>query len=267
MGNDNKAVNKPFATPRQYAVCALLIAVGTFGLSGIILHTLKVDTHIAIILGGIVGVLLYRAKYPIDIKGMASSFDITVPIMIFLLNFTACELASGLFGAIFSRFMTVKENTHSTVTAAAVIGSVILAPIGEELTYRLCGQGLIGKCYGKMFTILFPTLVFSLMHGFYNIQGMVNVFAGTICFALCYYYTENVLYTIIAHMLHNLCCLPDASAFYNSVNGFDIPKLPAAAVCLVIFAAGVVWYVKVFRVKYGAARLQRTDAGEQTAGG
>lgn len=83
-----------------------------------------------------------------------------------------------------------------------------------------------------------------------NPQGIVSVFSGCIFYAICYWYTENILYTIIPHALHNLLCYPDASRLYNEENGYSLLKLPVFIIYALVFAAGMIWLVKVFTKKY-----------------
>ena len=236
---------------RQYAVASLFAGITVLLFGTVICSATGVDEHLALLLGGIAGLVLYKLKYPLDFSEQLRSFDMTVPIMMLILNFTACELSASLFGLIASRFMTVTHHAAavSEITPMAVIGSVIFAPVGEELLFRLCGVGLMKRSFGRLFAVLFPTAVFSVMH-FANPQNLVNVFAGAVVLALCYYYTENIIYTVIVHILHNALCLPDASVLYNNVNGFEILTLPFAAIGTVLFTAGMVWYIMVFRKKY-----------------
>lgn len=92
---------------------------------------------------------------------------------------------------------------------------------------------------------MLTTLIFVVIH-LYNIQGMVNVFTGAIWYALCYYYTENIFYTITAHMLHNLFSMLDLSSLYKTVNGFSILHMQRLVLAEVIFAVCVVLFEKTF---------------------
>lgn len=247
----DNAPQKEFATPKQYAICSTIICVMIFIITGVILHSFGLPKRPAMICAAVAAVILYRAKYPLDPARLIKGFDVTVPVMTFLLNWTLCELCSSLYGRIASNFSAVEPNHKTELTVPAVLGSVIIAPLCEELIFRQCSMGLLKKCSGRLFTILFPTVAFTLMHIFYNPQGIVSIFAGTLAFAVCYYYTENVLYCIIAHLLHNLLCVPDFSFSYNNVNGYDILKPHMSVIYLVILAVSLIWLVKVFLKKYG----------------
>ena len=258
---DNKEETKTEApskglkyTPRQYAVCSLFLCVIVVLLLGALLSNAigDVGSHIGIAAGGITGVVLYLLQErSLHLKEQLRSFDVTVPMMILLLNWTGCTLASSVYGMIAADLSSVTPHESHMSLVMRVIGSGIVAPIGEELMFRLCGMGLMKKCYGRAFTILFPTVVFSLMHAFYGIQGLVEVFVGTIFFAVCYYFTENILYTIIAHMLHNFLCIPKAiSDLSYTNNGYGILRPVPFAVYLILFAAGMVWLFTAFRKRY-----------------
>lgn len=242
MENNEK---KPFATPRQIALGSFLLCFGVMCIGAIIGEAFGIDSHIVILFAGIVGVFLYKREAPLDLAKQIRTYDVKIPLMLTILNFTCCEFFSSLFGFIASNFMEVKPSHTHEITVISVIMSVIVASVSEELIFRLCGVGILKKHYSKTFTILFTTLIFALIH-LYNIQGTIDVFVGTIWFALCYYYTENILYTITAHSLHNLLCVPDFSALYNTVNGFQILHIQWFILMAIIFAVSVVWFVKTF---------------------
>lgn len=248
---------KAFTTPKQYAVCSTILCVIVFLFSGIILYMAGLDSHVAIFLGGITGLIMYLIKErSLHLKEQIQTFDVTVPIMFFLLNWTGSELASSVFGLIAGSFSSMdpgRDQVYDHTMLSVVIGTVIIAPIGEELMFRLCSMGLLKKCSSKMFTIMFPTVIFTLMHAFYSLQGLINVLAGSVFMAICYYYTDNIIYTILVHFLHNLLCVPD---FFNSLStyrsGYSVLRPLPFVIYAVIFAAGMVWFIKVFRKKYDA---------------
>ncbi len=248
---------KPFATPKQYAVCSTILCVIIFLISGIILYMSGIGHDAALLLGGITGLIMYLIKErSLHLKEQIQKFDVTVPLIFFLLNWTGSELASSVFGLIAGSFSSMdpgRDQVYDHTMLSVVIGTVIIAPIGEELMFRLCSMGLLKKCSSKMFTIMFPTVIFTLMHAFYSIQGLINVFAGAVFIAICYYHTENIIYTILVHILHNLLCVPD---FFNSLgtyhSGYSVLRTLPFVVYAVIFAAGMVWFIKAFRKKYDA---------------
>ena len=47
-----------------------------------------------------------------------------------------------------------------------------------------------------------------------------------------------------------LLCYPDASGLYNEENGYSLLKLPVFIIYALVFAAGMIWLVKVFTKKY-----------------
>ncbi len=240
---------------QRLSLSLLFLCIAAFLFLGVIIVIFFDDAdlagHLGTMFGELVGLLLYRlGGNKLNLGAQIRSFNVTVPLMTFVTQWAACELAATLYGLIACRFSSIEPDTNGN---SALLFAVIIAPVGEELMFRLCGMGLMKKCYKKWFTILFTTVIFALMHSFYSMQGVVNVFAGTLLMAICYYYTENILYTILVHMLHNLCCLPDLSLFYRMENGYLLLTAPAAAIYLIVFLAGFCWFVKVLPQKYAAA--------------
>ena len=264
--NQDPTQKKPFATPKQYAICSLFLCLAVVLIVAAIFVVACGDEnlagHLGLLFGGVVGLLLYRlGGNKLCLGAQIRNFHVTVPLVTFVTQWTACELASTLYGLIACRFSSIKPDTNDNSTLLLILGSVIIAPVSEELMFRLCGMGLLKKCSKKWFTILFTTLLFALLHSFYSMQGVVNVFTGTIFMAICYYETENILYTILVHMLHNLSCLPDLSLIYRLNNGYSLLTAPAAAVSLIVFLAGLYWFVKVFPQKYAlTANVPQPDA-------
>lgn len=159
---------KPFATPKQYALGAVILVTVIFSFLSVMLSSFmeeNLGAHIAILLGGVTGVLFYLwGKKKLDLKRQIKEFSPVVPLMIFLLNWTGCNLGSSIYGMIASRFSSVEPDVWKSLTIPAIIGSVIVAPIGEELMYRLCAVGLMKRTWPKLFTLLFPLAIFSVLH-------------------------------------------------------------------------------------------------------
>ena len=183
-------------------------------------------------------------------------FDWSVPIMLTVFVWSACETVSAIDGALLSRFMSVHHSSESRITVISAICSCLLAPFFEELVFRFSCMGVMKKSFGKRMTIIFPALIFSSIH-LYNIQGFFDVLVGTLVAATVYYYTENIIYVILEHIAHNSLCLIDfnkvelfGSAVYRQRSGFVITNTGYMVINMILLAGCLVWFFKYFRPKY-----------------
>lgn len=219
--------------PKKEAVIFTVSVVVIMLLVGTVLIAVGAEqlSWIGIVVAGIAGVLFFckETGEKLDLREKIRSFDITVPLMIFLMSWSLCTVASYIYGLIASRFSSVGANENSS----DLLSVLVISPVFEELMFRQCSQGISKRTGSKWFSLIFPTFAFALCHCFYNMQGMLNVFSGTIALAICFHYTENVLYTIIAHFLHNLFVTLDFTKFnffgffsVRDVNGYALISLP-----------------------------------------
>lgn len=83
----------------------------------------------------------------------------------------------------------------------AILTTVVLAPIMEEVLFRGLIQGSISTKYGATAGILLSALIFGLIHGIP--QQVVNAFFIGIILGYIYYRTKSLLTVIILHLLNN----------------------------------------------------------------
>ncbi len=179
------------------------------------------------------------------------NFDLSVPIMLTLFTFAAGEIFDQIDGLLLSNFMTVEPNRNTEFGLYGVFMTIVCAPIFEEIMFRFCCCELGRGAYKMPVICIASGLFFAAVH-FYNIQGTVNVFIGGVCAAYVYCKTRNILYTMLEHAIHNAVCLIPYDRFvYYEKNGFVLSRWWWLALNAVIFALCVVWYVKVFRKRYG----------------
>lgn len=106
------------------------------------------------------------------------------------------------------------EIEHTAAAYAVdLLGSVILAPIGEELIYR----GVVLRCSAKIsqrFAIFFSALIFGIMHG--NPYQFVLGFLIGIPMAVITIKTGSLIPAIICHMSNNLIAsIPMVIGYFN----------------------------------------------------
>ena len=197
-----------------------------------------------------------RVRDSIKIK----DFSILLVIMLTLAGWSLGEVCDHFMAVILSGFMSIEPDESSLSGVTGVISAVICAPIFEELIFRHSFIGLLKKNSGKVFTIVFTSLVFSLAHA-YNIQNSADVFVGTLLAAYVFYKTGNLLYTICEHALHNaLCFLPFGSFqilgkdLYYEKNGFVLAEWPWLIINMAVLIFSMTWLILYFKNR--ANRLQ-----------
>ena len=180
-------------------------------------------------------------------------FNFLLVIMLTLAGWSLGEVCDHVAGSILSNFMTIEPDENYLEGFWGVVSAVICAPIFEELIFRFGFVGLLKKNSGMPFTLIFTTLIFSLVH-LYNIQNTGNVFLGTILAAYVYYRTGNLLYTIFEHALHNAICFIPLGAWniggiplYLERNGFVLAGWPWFLINLVVLVISMTWIIWYFK--------------------
>ena len=183
------------------------------------------------------------------------SFDFMLVIMLTLAGWSLGETCDHVMGVLLSNFMSIEPDVTEIGSIWTVISAVICAPILEELIFRFGFMGLLRENFGKIFTIIFSTIIFALLHT-YNIQNTTNVIMGTLLVAYVYYRTGNILYTMCEHCLHNaLCCIPFGgirifgSYTYYEKNGFIMSGTPWLIINLIVLVISMTWLIWFFRKK------------------
>ena len=85
--------------------------------------------------------------------------------------------------------------------AGALISTVIISPICEELTVRGVFLNRLKYLVPTSFAIVISSLLFGALHGYGNV---ISAFVFGICMCIIYLKTKNVLTCIFAHFLNNL---------------------------------------------------------------
>ena len=89
------------------------------------------------------------------------------------------------------------------MTVHDILGSVIIAPLSEELVFRF-GFVELGKKYGKMTSVtILSVAVFTIIH-FPDIPSACSILGAAILYVYIYVKTNNIWYSMIAHLINNL---------------------------------------------------------------
>lgn len=177
-------------------------------------------------------------------------FDFAVPVILTLFTWSFGEIFDHFSGLLLSNFMTVEPNSGIDFGAAGIIVAVVCAPIFEEIIFRFAAVEFSRGAYSMPIICIANGIYFAVVHT-YNIQGLMNIFIIGCCMAYVYCKTENILYTILTHAMHNaICFIPLGNFAYYEKNGFVLGNWYWLLIHAVISAACLVWYFKVFREKY-----------------
>lgn len=177
-----------------------LIRLILFGLTVLVL--LSIDNPIILYIGNIMilGFLLQiisdkplvRDISPLKLKYCVSAGIIALGnlmlsylIMLSLVNFTTYELHYDYSDKFYFPLLVV-----------------ILGPIYEELVYRGILVNILRKYMNINLVIILTSLLFGVGHQ--NITQTTYAFVSGLIFGLIYVYTDNLIYSILAHSINNL---------------------------------------------------------------
>lgn len=141
-----------------------------------------------------------------------------------------------------------------------LIFAVLLAPIFEELLFRMGAYSLLRRKFSRVSSIIICTFIFAISHG-YQIQGFISCFVAGLVLALIYDKTGNIVYSIGAHMLCNLFAsvmnaLEDAGVTWFGIGiQYDLNGYVMFHPIIIVIAAALcgTYFVRAIKVKRAAA--------------
>lgn len=173
------------------------------------------------------------------------------------LDYSICVLfyviTTFLFAYVFSMVrepQAIMEKSRIDILLTDIFFPVLIAPVFEELLFRVGVYSLLRRRFQGKLSILLCTVIFAAIHG-YSLQGFCMCFTGGLVYQLIYIHTGNIWYSIAAHMLHNL----DANIMnalehrgvtflgipmQYEVNGFNMMH-PIFIIAAVLFCGVCVW--------------------------
>lgn len=86
------------------------------------------------------------------------------------------------------------------------ISTCVFAPIFEEIIIRFGLYEKLSKKMNFVFAIIISSIIFSILH-LYNFHGFIILFVLSIVWNYSYYKTNNLIYPIILHFVHNIYAL------------------------------------------------------------
>lgn len=145
------------------------------------------------------------------------------------INYAFEKIVSGFVSSVTLTVNTPLINTPTRIVTAFIVMG-LLAPICEEFLFRgALLSGLSGK--GKLFGVLFSSLMFAVMHG--NIYQLFYQFLLGIVLALITLSSNTIIAPIIIHSLNNILALAFDIFSYNPYT--SVPILVVYLIAGIIF--------------------------------
>ena len=232
-----------------YMVCCIIVILLLTVLTG----GSTVGGHLGILAGGLLAYKCYKTEETEwHFRSCFHDFDWEAAAGFVLLEWSIGNLAMhlvGTVGAMISQGGGHLEGTHPSGTLLELIGTVLIAPFGEELIFRQCGAGLLKKCAGKPMTYLLPAALFAFAHLNFHVQALTQYLAAAMVYTVCYLYTGNVLNGMAVHAVHNLMCDLMLTEKHGA-RGYMMLKPISVVTNLVMLAAGTAWFILRFYPRY-----------------
>lgn len=178
------------------------------------LFKISLKEDIIISLSYITIFVYYISKYKINVIQWFSGINYR-EVILYIIFFTSVMVVSTFIKFIGLSPTTAAVHASQQVTGYTstadllkdifvVCGTVVLLPVMEEIFFRgLIFNGLVHK-YNFWIAILASSALFAFVHTFTDLKHFMGVFLSGICFALVFYLTGNIFYSILGHIINNL---------------------------------------------------------------
>ena len=158
----------------------------------------------------------FKNKYKIDIKDFVAIKNVNV---ILLLKYT---FLSFIIRILLERLIVIfnlsLSNTQSSSNFIEIIitfvVSCIIASIFEEIIFRFGLYKKLNKNTNCFISMLLTSIIFAIIH-FYNIDGFIILFGISLIWNYSFYKTNNLVYPILLHFIHNLYATTDILVNYS----------------------------------------------------
>lgn len=174
---------------------------------------------------------LMKKRYSINIKDKLVFKKINLN---FLLKMATLSFVLRIFIEQTIYFLPIEETVSNMeinffTVLVEIITTCLFAPICEEIICRFgIYEYLNKKIKSFIITMILTSLTFSLVY-FYGIDGVIIIFVISLIWNYAYYKTNNLVYSIILHFLHNVY----AMIGYTELN--NIVYILFGVVCLLIY--------------------------------
>lgn len=119
-----------------------------------------------------------------------------IPVMALLLLTQAFRTEEAMHPL----FLLLKARPQFSTISWIIISAVLIAPLFEELIYRVLFQGWLEDLLPPFAAILISSLVFSIVHGF---PDCIPLFPLALILGTLFYYRRSYVSNVITHALFN----------------------------------------------------------------
>lgn len=162
--------------------------------------TISAVSNYSILIGTILA-FLYLKKEDVfkSNKKIFAKPNFIIFILFLIIGLCWTIFSSQLFFAIFPY---TEEEPH-TMTIHDILGTLIIAPLSEEMVFRF-GVVELGKKYGKILPVAILSIaIFTIIH-FPDIPSAFSILGAAFIYVYIYIKTDNIWYSMIAHFMNNL---------------------------------------------------------------
>ena len=110
-------------------------------------------------------------------------------------------------------------DSTTELNALSIIAIIIIGPICEEIFFRVAILGALLKKFSKHIAILIQGIIFAFIHCFsFTSVTFYIVLVGGFSLGYIYYYTHNILSSIICHAMYNAITMLPFDFILNTIN-------------------------------------------------
>ena len=194
-------------------------------------YFIRVLFIVMIVLIGVSIIDTMKKKYSISLN---TRFDFKKTDLNFLVRMMSLSFAVKIFLEQTIYFLPIEETISNIpinfwTIVLEIIATCLFAPIFEEIIFRFgLYEYLNKKIKSKVIVMLLTSIIFSAIH-FYGIDGFVILLVISLIWNYSYFKTDNLIYPIILHFIHNIY----AMIGYIELN--NIIYIVFGVICLIIY--------------------------------
>ena len=194
-------------------------------------YFIRVLFIVMIVLIGVSIIDTMKKKYSISLN---TRFDFKKTDLNFLFRMMSLSFVVRIFIEQTIYFLPIEETISNIpinfwTIVLEIITTCLFAPIFEEIIFRFgLYEYLNEKIKSKVIVMLLTSIIFSAIH-FYGIDGFVILLVISLIWNYSYFKTDNLIYPIILHFIHNIY----AMIGYIELN--NIIYIVFGVICLIIY--------------------------------
>lgn len=247
----------------QFGMLAVAEKIGIVIAEDMLYH---VSGSSGVAIAGIICAVYVKKKRYVEYVGEVQPLNVKRVTIYTGLVLCVCQVLSyAVTTMLFANVFPMEQvQVQTSITWVDVVFAMIMAPIFEELLFRMSFYSLLCRRFRRESSIVICAVTFAVIHG-YQLQGFLACLVAGLTFTLLFDKTRNIWYCIIAHAFCNLFVsvgnvLENAEvtlwgiALQYEINGYVINH-PLIIVGAVVYC-GLFWWM---------SRKQKCTMQEQAA--